>query len=214
MVSRATRWRLNYEDGRQSEWLSKGSADALLAEWDQTAGTTLAGVTESAEQARKEFEANTHLEVVSIHNPHPFQVDYQKPTLVFPDESTMQFEEGTSEGRIRTAIEAAAREAHPDPAADQVPEERPALESMPVWEREFLAGEGRLHFPDISSWDHFFPMLGVVETLDQLSREGWSVLTASEDRGLHRSDLAENASAPLIVRYLLVRESPISSPAG
>lgn len=206
MVSRTARWRLRYEDGKESEWLSsKKQADALLAKWEETASSTLDGAKGSIEQTREEFVAETDLEIVSVHNPNPFQVDYQKPTITFPDGSKMQFEEGTSENRIRAAIEEAAWEAHPDPNPGEVSGSRPEAESLQVWERELLADGERRSFPDISSWDHFFPMSGVVETLDELSREGWSVLSASEDRGLYRSDLAENVSAPLTVRYLLVR---------
>jgi hypothetical protein len=214
VISRTTRWCLRYEDGKQSEWLpSRGDADALLAKWEKTAGATLAEGTEHGERAREEFIAKTHFEIVSMHNPHPFQVDNRKPTLTFPDGSTMQFEEGVPEEQIREAMEAAAREAHPDPVADELTESRPELESLQVWERELLVSEERRSFPDITSWDRFFPMAGVLETLDELSREGWSVLSTSEDRGLYRSDLAENASAPLLVRYLLVQDDHANSPA-
>ncbi len=118
----------------------------------------------------------------------------------------MQFPETAIQEAIQGAIEEAAKEAHPDPLPQDFPG-APALESAKVWECEFLAGAEHFSYPDIFSWDHYFPMPEVAQTLDELAREGWSVLTASEDRGLYRSDLAESVSAPLSVRYLLVREA-------
>lgn len=207
VVSRTTRWRLAYPGGEKSAWLPKEEADELLEKWDQEAGATLAEAREQVEREREEFLAAAELEIVSVHNPNPFQAEYRKPTVTFPDGSTIQFEESAPEERIQEAMKEAAREAHPDPDRRG----RPVQESLPVWEREILAGESRRSLPDILSWDYSFPMADVIETLDELARYGWSVLNASEDRGLYSSKLAENTSAPLCVRYLLAREDGSSA---
>lgn len=207
MLSRTTRWRLAYQDGESSEWASKEQADQLLEKWGRESEATSAEKLKQIEREREDFLLATKVKIVSVHNPNPFQVDYRKPTVTFPDGSTMQFEEGVREEQIQKAIEGAAREAHPDPA----PRSRPAREDLPVWEREFLADGSRRSLPDISSWDHAFPMADVIETLDELAREGWVVLNASEDRGLYSSTLAENTSAPLRVRYLLARDASSAS---
>ncbi len=202
VVSRTTRWRLAHVEGKRTEWLPKREADELLAKWDDEAAGGLKEATGRVEKARERFLAETELEIVSVPNQNPFQADDRKPTVTFPDGSTMQFEEGAPEKQIRQATEEAAREVHPDPTLSELGESRPELESRSVWELEFLANQSRRSLSDISSWDHFFPMAGVIEALDELSREGWSVLSASEDRGLD----PENASVPLRVRYLLVRD--------
>lgn len=213
MVSRTTRWRLVHAEGTNTEWLSKEEADESLAKWDKEAAGALKEAAERIEGARERFLAEAKLEIVSYPNQNPFQVDYRKPTVSFPDGSTMQFEEGDPEGHIRESMEMVAREAHPDPTIGEIGGGRPELQSLPVWEVEFLANQSRRSFPDLSSWDHFFPMAGVIEVLDELSREGWTVLSASEDRGLNPSDFAENASVPLRVRYLLARNPvPDSAP--
>lgn len=207
VVNRTTRWRLIYADGEKSKWLPKEQVDELLEKWNREAESTLTEAQEQVKREREEFLAATKFKIVSVHNPNPFLAEYRKPTVTFPDGSTMQFEEGVPEEQIQEAMDAAAREAHPDQASQS----RPERDSLPVWEREFLAGESRRSLPDISSWDHAFPMAEVIETLDDLAREGWSVLNASEDRGLYPSTLAENTSAPLRVRYLLARDD--ASPA-
>lgn len=157
-------------------------------------------------KAREEFIAETDVRIVSARNPNPFQVDHHKPTLTFPDGSEMQFEEGIEEKQIQAAIEEAAREVHPDPHPPNVTGERPELEERQVWERELVTDKKCTPFPVVETWDHFFPMDAVAETLDELSQEGWVLVSTSEDRGLYKSDLAENRSAPLLARYLLVRE--------
>ena len=207
VVSRTTRWRLAHADGTNTEWASKEEADEALAKWDGEAAEALKEAAKRVEEARKRFLDEAELEIVSVPNLNPFQVDYRKPTVSFPDGSTMQFEEGDPEGHIREAMEEVARGAHPDPTIGEVGGGRPELQSLPVWEVEFLANQDRRSLPDLSSWDHFFPMAGVIEILDKLSDEGWSVLNASEDRGLNPSDFAESASVPLRVRYLLTRNT-------
>lgn len=169
------------------------------------ADNTLTQAKEKIRQDREEFIAETGIEIVTVDNSNPFQVDYRKPTITFPDGATMQFPEAAPQDTIHEAIEDAAREAHPDPAPGELAG-IPELESVKVWEREFLDGGKRLPYPDIFTWDHYFPMSEVAQTLDELAQEGWSIVNASEDRGLYRSDLAESLSVPLTVRYLLVRE--------
>jgi phosphoglycolate phosphatase-like HAD superfamily hydrolase len=208
VVSRTIRWRLDYPNGERSEWLSNEETDQLLERWDREAGTTLAEAREEVEREREEFIAATEFKIVSVHNPNPFQVEYRKPTFTFPDGSTMQFEEGVPEEQIKEAMAEAAREAHPDPTS----RDRPVQESVRVWEREILVGESRRSLPDIFSWDYSFPMADVIATLDELAREGWSVLSTSEDRGLYASKLADNVSAPLCVRYLLAQDGPNPAP--
>lgn len=207
MVSRTTRWRLVYTEGKTTEWLPKSEADGSLAKWNKEAAGSLKDAAQRVEEERARFLAETKVEILSYPNPNPFLVDFRKPTVTYPDGSTMQFEEGVSEEKIREAMEGVAREAHPDPGVNERGGGRPEMESLPVWEVEFLANSSRRCLPDISSWDHFFPMAGVAEILDELSGEGWSVLSASEDRGLNPSDFAENTSVPLRVRYLLVRNA-------
>lgn len=204
VVSRTTRWRVSFAQDTPSEWSEKSDAEKLLGKWRTVADDALAQAQEKIDQARKEFIAETEIEIVTVDNPNPFQVDYRKPTVTFPDGSTMQFPEAAPQDTIQKALEDAAKEAHPDPAPEDFPG-APALESAKVWEREFLDSGKRLSYPDIFTWDHYFPMSEVAQTLDELAREGWSLLSASEDRGLYRSDLAESVSAPLTVRYLLDR---------
>jgi hypothetical protein len=195
-------WRLRYPDSDYSKWFAdKEEADALLAQWQTRTGATLDEATGRARQAREEFVAEVELEIVTVHNPNPFQVDYQKPTLTFPDGSVMQFEDGVPREQIQREIDAASLVAHPDPVTEELSAGRPELERRQVWRLELLTGEKRRPYPDVTSWDHSFPMADVIGTLDELSREGWTVLNASEDRGLYSSDLAE-----LRVRYLLARD--------
>jgi hypothetical protein len=212
VVTRATQWRLRHGDGEQSPWSAKETAERLLAKWDRSAETLLEEAADEVTKARKEFIAETDVRIVSVRNPNPFQVDHRKPTLAFPDGSEMQFEEGTSEEQIKAAMEEAAHEAHPDPYPPKVRGERPELEERQVWERELLTSKERTPFPAVEAWDHFFPMDAVAETLDELSQKGWSLVSVSEDRGLYKSALAENRSAPLLVRYLLVREDGVAPP--
>lgn len=211
MLNRATQWRLSYADGQRSDWTSKDEADEQLAQWRKSVGEALAQETAKVTKAREKFIAETDLRIVSVNNPNPFQVEYRKPTLSFPDGTSCQLEEGTSEEQIREVMQEAAAEAHPDPTPSSVKGEGPELESRRAWEREFLTGGSRIAFPPILSWDHFFPMEAVAESLDRLAEEGWAVLSASEDRGIYPSDLAENRSAPLLVRYLLVRTATAAS---
>lgn len=206
VVGRTTRWRVSFAQDTPSPWSDKADAEKLLGKWRNVAGDALARAEEKIDRDRKDFIAKTEIEIVTVDNPNPFQVDYRKPTIAFPDGATMQFPETATQEAIQGAIEEAANEAHPDPLPQDFPG-APELESAKAWEREFLAGAERLSYPDIFSWDHCFPMPEVAQTLDELARDGWSVLSASEDRGLYRSDLAESVSAPLSVRYLLVREA-------
>jgi len=211
VVYRTWQWRLRYATGEHSDWSSKKKVDELLDTWNREADTKRKAASTEAETARKEFIAGTELSVVSVRNPNPFQVDYRKPTLTFPDGFTQQFEEGTSKKEIEQAVDAAAAEAYPDLASIQE-QESPELEDRPVWERELITGGERQSFPETSSWNHAFPMEDVAKTLDELAREGWTVLQASEDRGLYESELAKNMSAPVCVRYLLEGEAA-GSPA-
>jgi hypothetical protein len=206
VLSRATRWRVRYAEEKRSEWSGKENAEELMAQWRGGADDTLEEAEAEIRQAREKFIARTEIEIVSVRNPNPFQVDYRKPTITFPDGSTLQFAEAAPEDEIRKAIEDAAGESHPDPAPTDLIGTPPQLESAKVWEREFLDNRGRLPYSDIFTWDHYFPMSEVAQTLDELAEDGWSLVNSSEDRGLFRSDLAESVSAPLTIRYLLVRE--------
>jgi hypothetical protein len=206
VVSRATRWRVCFIDDTPSEWSDKWQAEELLGKWRGAAADMLSGAKKKVEKAREEFIDQTQVEVILVANPNPFQVDDRKPTVTFPDGSTIQFPEETPQNAIDEEIRNAAKEAHPDPSPQDVTGASAELESVRVWERELLEGGRRLPYPDILAWDHHFPMADVAQTLDELAREGWSVLEASEDRGLFCSDLAESVSAPLTVRYLLARE--------
>jgi phosphoglycolate phosphatase-like HAD superfamily hydrolase len=205
-VSCATRWRVRFATDTPSEWSDKRDAEELLGKWRGAADDTLTQANEKIRQARKEFIAATEIEIVTVANPNPFQVDDQRPTITFPDGSTIQFAEGVPQGEIDRAMEDAAKEAHPDPDPKDITGTSAELESVRVWEREFLDNGNRIPYPDIFTWNHYFPMSDVAQTLDELAQAGWSIVHASEDRGLLRSDLAESLSAPLTVRYLLVRE--------
>lgn len=219
-LSRASRWKIALPGGEETEtFVSKDDAEKARDAWHSKAlaerQKTLAERRKAFEKAaaeraeeRRRFVAATRVEIVTVESPKLFHPGFHKPTVKFPDGSEVQFEEGTPEDAIEAHIEAAALEAHPKAEQDDSPAEVEtlSLEETRVWEARLLLDGERRDLPDIHTWSYFFPMESVIETLNGLAEQGWSVAHVSEDRGLYNSDQAMNMSAPIVVRYLLSRE--------
>jgi hypothetical protein len=74
-----------------------------------------------------------------------------------------------------------------------------------VWEGDlFLDGEQR-KLPLVEQWVYGLPIDVVLKTLNELAAKGWSVVHASEDRGLFAGPTVSSDAFVTRVRYLLTR---------
>ena len=212
VVSRKKRWRVLFPDGSRSEWLgTRDGAAAEVAAWkkgtESSRGRAFEEAREKSAAARAEFIAKCVVEIVTVPNDQPYQADFELPTVTFPDGTAMRFDEDTTQSTIDEYIETQAQNEHPDPSPSDF-EETPGIDESSAWAAELLVEGKRNPLPDIESWSYSFPMESVAATLNDLADEGWSVVHVSEDRGLYASDVAQNMSAPVAARYLLVRNRP------
>lgn len=212
VIERKRGWRARLPDGSETAWLpTKARAEQASTSWKEKAQKELDVAFNEAKrevrEARRGFIAETKVEIVTVDNPARFQRDFEKPTVCLPDGAQIQFEQGTPKKEIDSYIKAAAREAHPDPERPNPPTGNPTVEELNVWEAELILEGQRHNLPAIDVWSRFFPMEAVSTHLNELAADGWSVVHVSEDRGLYKSAIAANMSAPLVVRYLLARDT-------
>lgn len=208
VASRSNRWSITLPEAEPRVFTTEQGAKDARSEWllkaREEEQREHAEATEKADRERKQFEADTEIETVTVSNPNFLQTDFRKPMVRFPDGSESQFKEGTPETAIVAHIEQVALERNPKP--DPEPITAPEIEQIPAWQAELLLDGERRGFEDILSWDYYFPMEPIAQILNTLADDGWAVTHVSEDRGLYASDLASNMSAPINVRYLLARE--------
>jgi hypothetical protein len=213
IVERTNRWQVSFPDREDTEeFQAKADAEIASSEWSRKEEAKRdrkleAAARESATK-REVFRADTKFELVTVRNSNPFQADFHKPTVIFPDGSETRFEEGTLKELIEDHIKERSLKAFPDPKPTdpRFRVEAPTVDEIRVWEAELVLGDERRSLPDIKSWSHYFPAESVAIALNDLAVDGWSVAHVSEDRGLYTSDIAMNRSAPVLARYLLVRE--------
>jgi hypothetical protein len=195
VISRKRRWRISLPGDGPTEWFdAEGEAKAMQDEWKDKAvekrDEAHRQAVEKSSQARAKFVEDCAIEIVSVHNPKLFQVDFRKPTVTLPDGTTKQFDEGTQRQVLDEYIEKRAWSRHPDPSPGKS-DFTPEIEDSYAWDSELFIDGARRSLPEIENWSYFYPMDSVAATLNGLAEEGWSVVHVSEDRGLYASNIAQ-----------------------
>jgi hypothetical protein len=103
-------------------------------------------------------------------------------------------------------IATAAERCFPNPTISNLPASAEYIvKDQVIWHASlFLNGEAK-RLPAFETWIYGFPIEGVLTVLNDLAADGWSVVQASEDRGIYVGATNQTDSAVTRARYLLVR---------
>lgn len=208
VVSQEERQRVSFPDGRPPEWFDNHAAAAsAVRSWQQEHEERASEDVSPGERiavARREFIARCTVKsaTASDASEAPGGV-----IVTFPDGEETRFSAGATKIQIVGFIEARARNEFPDPDKEQAAEAQARVVKRPAWAAELFLEDSQRPLQDIYSWSYSFPMEAISRTLNELATEGWSVVHVSEDRGLYPATIASNVSAPVTVRYLLVRDA-------
>lgn len=134
---------------------------------------------------------------------------YYVDRVTFPDGGVEEFFQSNTKGEI----EARYTRDHPLPRRPSARQDAAPHAALPTWRAErtwraeLFLPTGRQALPMRPlSWPYGFPMEEVMNVLNDLAQDGWSVLHVSEDRGLYTGADTPTDSGLTSVRYLLRRD--------
>lgn len=193
---------LTLPDGEQL-FEEYAKADDALHKW--VTEDLLPKAVEQAQQKRKAFVDGCTWDERKVKQPGLLTADLVVREVLDPDGAVIGNPDVADFAEI---VEKEALERFPEPNVRGVANQSDGkVKQVVVWKVALYVDGQHKSLPAFSTWSFGLPIKGVLEVLDELAEDGWSVAHVSEDRGLYKGLTNQTDSAVTTARYLLVRNS-------
>lgn len=194
---------VTFPDGERRHFEDYAKAEEAWSEW--VADNALPKALEGTRENRKAFIDGCTWDERKIKQPGLLTADLVVREVLDPDGKIIGDPDKADFNEI---VEKNALDRFPEPDLQDVASQSDGgVERVVVWAVGLYVGGEYKRLPAFSSRIFGFPIKEVLEVLNELAEEGWSVAHVSEDRGLYEGVTNRTDSAVTTARYLLVRSS-------
>ena len=199
-ITRAYGGLLSYPDGKDRIFEDHEKAEKTWNAW--VAENLLPKAMEEERQRREAFIEDCTWTEEKIKLPGVLTPDRVVRHVLDPDGEVIGDPDVVAFDEI---VEKVALERFPEPNVLSVAgKSAGGVEKRVIWTVGLYVDGEFKHLPPLPSWSFGLPIEGVLEILNELAKEGWSVSHVSEDRGVYRGATNQTDSAITTARYLLV----------
>jgi hypothetical protein len=193
---------VKYPDGESQLFTNHGEAVSACSAWIEK--NELPEAIEKTEQLREAFLDGCTIHQRRIKQGGLLTPDLVKLEILDPDERKIaEVDQGDD---TNEHLHRLAEDRYPEPTVSGLtPNSNAKTEEVVVWAVGLYANGEHKSLPPITTWNFGLPIEGVLEILNELARDGWTVSQVSEDRGLYRGLTNQTDSSVTTARYMLVR---------